>query len=298
MERGAAQGAAAQAQVRNRFAAYVAIDWSGAKGKRHKGIAIAEARGEAAPRLVRPGHIWSREEVCAWLVRRAAREPILFGFDFSFAPPLIERGEYLPGEPDIPTSARQFWAYVDARSDDEDLGAASFLEIAHRRHFYFGIADGVKAGFMHFRQCDARLNVQGGRKTASAYDAIGAAQVAKASFSGMRLLHRLDGKVAIWPMDPLPEGGSAVVEIYTRIYLRRAGLTGVKLRSRDALNLALEGLGSRPARLRFEPDDHQTDALVTAAGMRQLALAEPRAFHPEGLTPDIARAEGWTFGVL
>ena len=46
-------------------------------------------------------------------------------------------------------------------SDDEDLGAASFLESAHRRHFYFGIADGVKAGFVHFRQCDARLNAPG-----------------------------------------------------------------------------------------------------------------------------------------
>ena len=105
----------------------------------------------------------------------------------------------------MPKTAREFWAYVDAACDDEDLGAASFLEIAHRRHFYFGIADGVKADFMHFRQCDARLNAQGGRKTASAYDAIGAAQVAKASFSGMRFLHRLDGKVAIWPMDPLPD---------------------------------------------------------------------------------------------
>jgi hypothetical protein len=222
----------------------------------------------------------------------------LFGFDFSFAPPIIERGEYLPGETGVPRTAREFWAYVDAKSDDHDLGAASFLEVAHRRHFYFGIADGVKAGFMHFRQCDARLNAQGGRKTASAYDAIGAAQVAKASFSGMRFLHRLDGKVAIWPMDPLPERGSAVVEIYTRIYLRRAGMTGAKLRTRADLNRALKGLGSRPARLRFEPNDHQTDALVTAAGMRALALAEPRAFDPEGLTPQIARTEGWTFGVL
>jgi len=280
------------------FAAYVAIDWSGAKGKRHKGIAIAEARGEAAPRLVRPGHVWSRQEVLRWLLKRAAKEPTLFGFDFSFAPPIIERGEYLPGEADIPKTAREFWAYVDRISDDEDLGAASFLELAHRRHFYFGIADGVKAGFMHFRQCDARLNAQGGRKTASAYDAIGAAQVAKASFSGMRFLHRLDRKVAIWPMDPLPEHGSAVVEIYTRIYLRRAGMSGSKLRSRAALNLALEGLGSPPVRLRFEPNDHQTDALVTAAGMRQLATDEPRAFAPEGLTPHIARSEGWTFGVL
>jgi hypothetical protein len=281
-----------------RFTAYVAIDWSGAKGRRHKGIAIAEARGEAPPRLIRAGHVWSREEVLAWLIRRAAREPTLFGFDFSFAPPLIERGEYLPGESDVPLTAREFWAYVDRRSDDEDLGAASFLEHVHRRHFYFGIADGVKSRFMHFRQCDARLNAQGGRKTASAYDAIGAAQVAKASFSGMRFLHRLNGKVAIWPMDRLPERGSAVVEIYTRIYLRRAGLTGTKLRSLGALNEALRALGSRPSKLRFEPNDHQTDALVTAAGMRQLATDEPLAFDPEGLTPQIARTEGWTFGVL
>src|SRR5687768_14251850 len=114
----------------------------------------------------------------------------------------------------------------------------------------------------------------------------------------MRLLHRLDGKVAIFPMDPLPAAGSAAVEIYTRIYLRRAGLSGTKLRSRAQLNQALNGLGSRPARLTFEPNDHQTDALVTAAGMRALAMTEARAFAPEGLTPEIACTEGWTFGVL
>jgi len=275
----------------------VAIDWSGAKGRRHKGIAIAEARREGPPRLVRPTHVWSRQEVLGWLLGRAAAEPILFGFDFSFAPPIVERGEYLPGEADVPVTAREFWAYVDGLSNDEDLGAASFLEAAHRRHFYFGIADGVKADFVRFRQCDQALNAQGGRKTASAYDAIGAAQVAKASFSGMRLLHRIDSNVAIWPMDPLPENGSAVVEIYTRIYLRRAGLSGRKLRSRAELNQALAGLSSPPAPLRFEPNDHQTDALVTAAGMRALA-ANPAAFAPSSLTPEIACSEGWTFGVL
>ena len=289
--------ASAQAQVSG-FESYVAIDWSGAKGRRHKGIAIAEARGDSAPRLVRAGHVWSREEVFGWLLERAEKEPTLFGFDFSFAPPIVEKGEYLLGEPGVPRTAREFWVYVDALCDDDDLGAASFLEVAHRRHFYFGIADGVKADFVRFRQCDARLNAQGGRKTASAYDAIGAAQVAKASFSGMRLLHRLDGRVAIWPMDPLPASGSAIVEIYTRIYLRRAGMSGVKLRSRADLNTALKALGSLPARLRFEPNDHQTDALVTAAGMRQLATTEPGAFAPEGMASAIALSEGWTFGVL
>jgi hypothetical protein len=283
----------------SRFTRFAAIDWSGAKGKTHKGIAVALAEaGAAAPRLVRAGHVWSRGEVLEWLIAAADEAPTLFGFDFSFAPPIAERGEYLPGEPDVPTTARAFWAYVESRCEDEDLGAASFLERTHRRHFYFGIADGVKADFVRFRQCDASLNAQGGRKTASAYDAIGAAQVAKASFSGMRLLHRLGGKVAVWPMDPLPrDGGSAVVEIYTRIYLRRAGLSGTKIRTAAALDGALEALGSAPARLPFEPDDHQSDALVTAAGMRALA-ADPRAFAPQGLTPELARTEGWTFGVL
>jgi len=140
----------------SRFASCVAIDWSGAKGKRHKGIAIAEARGGDAPRLVRPGHVWSRAEVLGWLLRRAAKEPTLFGFDFSFAPPFVGRGAYLPGETGVPECAREFWAYVDALSHDEDLGAASFLEEVHRRHFYFGVADGVKADFMHLRACVER----------------------------------------------------------------------------------------------------------------------------------------------
>jgi hypothetical protein len=280
-----------------RFTSCVAIDWSGAKGKRHKGIAIAEARGDDAPRLIRPGHVWSRTEVLDWVLKRAARDPTLFGFDFSFAPPFAERGAYLPGETGVPDNAREFWAYVDALSHDEDLGAASFLEEVHRRHFYFGIADGVKADFVRFRICDAHLNAMGGRKTASAYDAIGAAQVAKASFSGMRLLRRLNGTVAIWPMDQLPKNGSAVVEIYTRIYLRNAGMSGAKIRTRAALDQALAGLSSKPARLRFEPNDHQTDALVTAAGMRA-HLANHLAFAPPGLTPELSRTEGWTFGIV
>ena len=283
----------------SRFARFAAIDWSGAKGKRHKGIAVGLCEaGGGAPVLVQPNKVWSRTDVLDWVITTAGDAPTLYGFDFSFAPPIAERGDYLPGEAGLPRDAKAFWAYVDERCDDEDLGAASFLERHHRRHFYFGIADGEKARFMHFRKCDSYLNAQGGRKTASAYDAIGAAQVAKASFAGMRLLHRLNGKVANWPMDPLPESGSAVVEIYTRIYLRRAGLPGTKLRSRAELDRALKALGSRPARLRFEPSDHQTDALVTAAGMRALAASEPGAFAPGGLTAELARTEGWTFGVL
>ncbi len=284
---------------------FAAIDWSGAKGKRHKGIAIAMAEaGEDAPALVRPDHVWSRTEVLDWLIATAAEAPTLFGFDFSAAPPIAERGEYLPGEADVPTDARTFWAYVDARSDDEDLGAASFLERVHRRHFYFGAADGVKRDFLHHRACEHAFNATGGGKASTLYDAIGAAQVAKASFAGMRLLHHLDGRVPVWPfdfaqdrpMDGSPARGSMVVEIYTRAFIRLAGLSGRKVRSAEALDNALVALDSRPASLGHDPSDHETDVLIAAAGLRTIA-GDPRYWSPSGLTPELARTEGWTFGV-
>lgn len=277
------------------FAATVAIDWSGAKGTRHKGIAIAEARGSDPPRLVRPDHVWSRQEVLDWLLVRANEGPTLFGFDFSFAPPFARPGGYLPGD-DVPDIAKRFWAYVDATSDDADLGSASFLERVHRRHFYFGKADGTKAPYMRFREVERRFNASGGGKAATVFDAIGAAQVAKASFAGMRLLHHLGGRVSIWPFDPLPATGSCVVEIYGRLYIRKAGLRGSKLRDRKALDDALAAFASPPWRQRCKLTDHASDALVTAAGMRAM-LHDSDAFAPSGLTEAIARTEGWTFGV-
>lgn len=280
-----------------RFARFAAIDWSGAKGKRHKGIAVALAGvGDAAPALVRPGHVWSRSEVLEWLLAAADQAPTLFGFDFSFAPPIAERGAYLPGEADVPADAKSFWAYVDRLSEEEDLGAAGFLEKIHRRHFYFGAADGAKRDFMHHRVCEHAFNATGGGKASTLYDAIGAAQVAKASFAGMRLLHRVNGNVPIWPMDALPTQGSLIVEIYTRVFIRLAGLSGRKVRSRDQLDAALTALGSHSPALAHEPDDHETDALIAAAGLRAIA-ARGEYWCPCGLTACLARTEGWTFGI-
>ena len=112
----------------DRFAAYVAIDWSGAKGRRHKGIAVAEARGDAAPRLVAPATPGRARRSSAGCSERAAREPSLFGFDFSFAPPIVERGEYLPGEPGVTVDRAGLLGLCRQLKSDEDLGAASFLE--------------------------------------------------------------------------------------------------------------------------------------------------------------------------
>lgn len=286
------------ASAPDRFTRFAAIDWSGAKGSRHKGIALAVCdAGDAAPMLVvPPDGVWSRVAILDWLLAHR-NDPMLVGFDMSFCAPFIERGAYLPGE-STQTDAKAFWAYVDANSPDEDLGAASFLDTRRGTHFYLGAADGEKARFLHFRRAEAIHNDAGFGKATTVYDAIGAAQVAKASFAGMRLLHHLDGRVAVWPFDPLPASGMTIVEIYTAIAARAAGLRkGLsKLRTPEALDAALAALGSRSHVPLSIYNDHATDAILASAWLRT-NVDRAELWKPAGLTDEIARTEGWTFGV-
>jgi hypothetical protein len=279
------------------FTRFAVVDWSGAKGSRHPGIALAVCGpGQDAPRLVEPeGKAWSRQQIADWLI--AQPDDLLIGFDFSFAPPRVERGSYLPGDP-VPGHAKPFWAYVEQVCDDEDLGAASFLERHHRRHFYFGAADGTKADYMHLRRCEAQYNAQGGGKPSTIFDAIGAAQVAKASFAGMRLLNQISPHRPIWPFDALPAQGPVVVEIYTQIAARASGLRKgrSKIRTGADLDAGLAPLASHPHVPLLRYTDHATDAILTSAWLRANAR-RPGLWSPPGLTPPIAATEGWTFGV-
>jgi hypothetical protein len=284
--------------VTRSFSRFAVVDWSGAKGSTHPGIALAVCEeGSDAPTLVNPpGRHWSRSALADWLLSQS--DDLITGFDFSFAPPFVQRRSYLPGEC-VPDTAKSFWNHVDTVCDDHDLGAASFLEERYRRHFYLGAADGRKADFMHLRACEAHYNAQGGGKPSTVYDAIGAAQVAKASFAGMRLLHRLNGIHSIWPFDPVPEAGPMIVEIYTQIAARAAGLRkGLsKIRTPTDLDAALAALGSRAHTPLPRYTDHATDAILTAAWLRA-NVHRPELWQPPDLTPEIARTEGWTFGVV
>ena len=281
----------------SRFERFAAIDWSGARGTRHRGIALGLCEaGDAPPSLVHApdGRPWSRTAIAEWIV--AHRDaPMLVGMDFSFSAPFVERGAHLPGE--RPTAdARALWALVEADSEEPDLGAADFIQQRRGRHFYLGAADGAKRDFLHWRQCE--MTPLGERKPSTVYDAIGAAQVSKASFAGMRLLHRMSGKVAIWPFDPLPDTGLVLVEIYTAIAARAAGMRKGRSKIRDAtaLDAALAKLGSAPHRPLPAYDDHATDAILTSAWLRRHA-EDAALWTPARLTPLIAATEGWTFGV-
>jgi hypothetical protein len=287
----------------SRFSRFVAIDWSGAKGNKHRGIALAVAEcGSDAPSLIAPSAVapsarhWSRSGILEWINNQ--NDDLLIGFDFSFAPPYVARDCYFPGA-DTADHARAFWAYVDQHCDDEDLGAASFLEVRHRAHFYFGSADGPKADYMHLRACEAHYNANGGGKPSSVFDVIGAAQVAKASFAGMRLLSQMPARIPIWPIDALSQTGPVVLEIYTQIAARATGLRkGLsKIRTAEDLDAALTTLDSAPHKPLLNYDDHATDAIVTAAWLRKNA-ARTELWHPRPLTAKIAATEGWTFGVI
>ena len=284
----------------DRFRHFVAIDWSGAAGERHKGIAVAMAHaGDEAPALVRPGHRWSRPEVLHWLLHDLP-DNTLVGLDLGMALPFADRGGFFPGWSESPPDARSLWALVDGICEaDPHLGASSLVDHPEaaqhfRRH---GGREGMHfgGGRGRFRLTERAQEAMGCRPYSN-FNLVGAAQVGKSSLTGMRLLHRLAGRLPVWPVDPLPTQGSVVVEIYTTIAAMAAGRPPgrSKMRSHADLAEALAALGSAPAAGKGPIDDHASDALLTAAWLRRSAH-DPALWRPEGLAT-VAQTEGWTFG--
>ena len=285
-----------------RFANVAVIDWSGQSVARPSGLALAHAAaGATAPTLLRPDGGWSRQAILDWLLDHAAAETdLLIGLDLSPGFPLVDAGAYFPGWPDSPPDVRALWRLVDERSaETPHLGVASFLSdpdvAAHFRHQMF-TGDRFGTGRGRLRVCEKRQSA--GLSPSSCFNLIGAAQVGKSSLTGMRVLHRLGGRVPVWPFDPLPERGPAIVEIYTSIAARAAGLRPGRSKVRDAAALAdaLDRLGCSGTTRLDRHDDHSTDAIITAAWLRT-AAADPLLWSPAGLTPEVASTEGWTFGV-
>jgi len=285
----------------HRFKHFAAIDWSGAAGERHGGIAIALcAEGQDAPELVRPGHRWSRPEVLDWLLTAVPADTVV-GFDMGISLAHADTGAFFPGWYDSPATARALWALIDKIcAEDPHLSASSFVDHPETaRHFRrHGGREGdlFGGGRGRFRVTERAQEAMGCRPYSN-FNLVGAAQVGKSSLTGMRLLHRLAGRLPVWPIDPLPYSGSVVCEIYTTIAARAAGRrTGAsKVRDHADLNTALAALGSLPVAGSGAITDHAADALITAAWLRK-AAHDPALWSPAGLTPEIAQTEGWTFG--
>jgi hypothetical protein len=283
------------------FTDFIAIDWSGQAVERPRGLAVAHAHmGTRPPELIERD--WSRQDILEWLGELADKGVrALIGLDLSPAFPFRDEGAYFPGWEASPPDAKALWALVDQLSaGDPHLAATSF--VAHpdaRRHFRQrgDCGDLFPPGRGRFRICEhgqeaMRLSPY------SCFNLVGASQVGKSSLTGMRVLYRLRGTLGMWPFDPVPSEGPVLVEIYTALASRLAGMRkGIsKIRDAAALDAALAAFGSAPHAPLSRYDDHATDAMLSAAWLR-VAAEQPGHWSPARLTAELARTEGWTFGV-
>lgn len=292
-----------------RFTHFAAIDWSGARGARQRGIALAVASGAGAPELIRPGHIWSRAEILGWLRDvAAAGTDMLIGFDFSAAFAFADHGAYFPEWAESPADLPKLWALVERLSAQDQrfgphLGIDGFLSHPEaRRHFRHAkgdVGDLFEGGAGRLRLVERYQRDTKQAASVSNFNLVGAAQVGKASLAGMRLLHRLRGALPLWPLDPVPASGPLLAEIYTSLAARAAGMAAGRSKIRDgaALDAALAALGTRGTGRVGPMSDHAADALLTAAWLRLIA-DDSAPWSPAPLSDALAATEGWTFGII
>jgi len=277
-----------------RFSNFACIDWSGAVQERPPGIAVAQIGQDGPPALLSPKPRWSRQDVLDWLLRLAeAKMDILIGMDLSFGFPFIDHGAYFPEWDESPRDAHGLWRLTDnICKNDPHLAAPSFLSHRHgKRHFRHGkdnVGDLFEGGIGRLREVERHQRATKQANSWSCFNLVGAGQVGKSSLTGMRVLHRLQSVIPVWPFDPIPKGGPVLVEIYTSMAARAAGLPAnrSKIPGRRALIDALEAFNT-PLPVRVERyDDHSTDALLTATWMRK-ASRDAALWHPGKLTDQI-----------
>lgn len=288
------------------FTHFVGIDWSGAKGSRHAGLAVAICEaGENAPTIVSPPSgrkSWSRSECADWIdagmgLPEGARA--LVGIDSAFSMPFIDKGGYIPGAATAETTP-DLWHTLDAICREAtDLYGGPFVD-AHS-DFYLRAGDKGKRFERRMRVCEQWAIDGGAGPCESVFHLIGPSQVGLSGLSTMRMLNRLAGSehIAIWPYETAETRATVLVEIYAAAFAKMGGHRG-KMRGIDDLNSTLINLKSGP--LAGMPEtaragEHAADALVTSAGLRMIA-GDHKYWHPPALSTMVRRTEGWIFGVM
>jgi hypothetical protein len=284
------------------FDAFIAIDWSGA-ARSYDGIAVAMCRGgQSAPKLIPSMRSrWTRLEIAEWLKRRLdGTRRLLIGFDFAFSFPYENCG-YLGGQAKGIDDTFALWELIDARSSgDADFGCAHFIGDPNFAPLFWSAGSRPKEWVERKRRTEHACAESTTMRPDTLYKLLHSKQVGKASITGMRVLHHVRScrpdSVAIWPFET--PRTSAIVEIYPTIFRKRAMGSIAKVRSPADLNVALEALDSNPmpnAR-GFRVSDHETDALISAAGLRCIAR-NPEVWKSAELTSPRVRREGWIFGI-
>jgi hypothetical protein len=287
------------------FETFVAMDWSGATG-RYNGIAVAMCKtGRSAPRLVEPrgARFWTREAIAAWLEDQLDRGGrYLIGLDFAFGFPFETNLGYLGGRAPGVDRIFTLWSLIESQScDDPDFGCARFIANPAYEDLFWKSGTRPANWIERKRRTEYACAEKTGTRPDTLYKLLHSKQVGKASITGMRMLHQIRSRkgdrVAIWPFEAVHR--SAIVEIYPTMFRKIASGSIAKLKSASELNEALAQIGSRPFAHggRQTLSDHETDAVISAAGLRWMAR-NPNVWTHRELRSRTVKREGWIFGVV
>lgn len=296
------------------FTDFIGIDWSGASGADYKGIALASCGAdEDAPRLISPGPCkphragqWSRQQVHDWLLsllEPGSTEPNrrwLVGIDCAFSLPWAGTIGWFADE--SRADVYDLWDLIETASagSGDFLGSPFALDPRYRGRFRHTGVPNPDHTDLH-RRAELACAAQGLGQPQSPYRLVGAKQVGKAGLAGMRMLRslkeRAGSRIAIWPFERagMSKADLVLAEIYPRLFLRRAGFGNHKIRDRGELDRAFRALGAPDMGQTGTISDHDSDALVSAAGLR-LISADPQTWRV-ALTDSDVRREGWIIGV-
>jgi hypothetical protein len=300
----------------SKFQHFLAVDWSGAQSPMFTpAIAVAQASLQCQEVRIckakeHPQKLWSRYTFAQSLIRwqkalRAQRQRALIGIDCNLS---MAHSLYSPllG---LKSKAFDLWSYVEACCKKESNFCASEIwKNSSLSHVFW--THGKKPQTQNFRRKTERICRD--LKLGSPEDPIkliGAKQVGKGGLSGMRLLYRLKqelgDELAVWPFehrDQTEKATLVICEIFPRLFLNQLGYPLKKVSSTRDLDTLLRKLGSSLLSPGTEKEksallDHDTDALIAAAGMRALAQRINRFFSPLEMDSKSAETEGWILGV-
>lgn len=264
-------------------------------------MAVCDA-GTHAPTLI-PGP-WSRKKVAQWIIDHAkTAKRTLIGIDcnFGYAQSIGEQ-QFGPNYTYL-----DLWNAVEAANQNEpNFFAGGYWQHPHHQKYFWTQGTMPKDFAMPKRLTETVCGECGYGWPESPFKLIGAKQVGKGGLAGMRMAHylrkHLGYRLSMWPFeDNIDQAHIVMTEIYPRQFLKRIGHGNEKIRTVSDLNTALIKLDSKPAQNSMDVSDHDTDALVSAAGLRKLcgpdSLVPENIAWPSMLDQMRARTEGWIFGV-
>jgi len=293
----------ASIKIMKNFDIFVGIDWSGARSPIFSNsIAVSTAQwGKSSP--VIDDIKWSRTSVVDYILSlQNIKKRILIGIDcnFGYAKAIVEKqfgDDYI---------APQMWERVDdICKDDENFFAGRFWQHSLYQKYFWSKGKRPKIFEMPQRLTEKMCAQNGLGNPESPFKLIGAKQVGKGGLSGMRVLchlkQELGDKLAVFPFDDEYDNAQIVItEIYPRLFLRLCGHRHTKIRNKKDLNDALVSLKSQEFQQNIPFSDHQTDAIISAAGLRYLCgrgkTIPIEISHPTA-PKNLLQSEGWIFGV-